>query len=251
MHLRKETIGIQEKLGEFCRTGEEPELPGITPGRIHHYKRLVSNVVSDTLHTAFPITLAALGEDQLHLLVQDFFREGIPQTPQVWRLPFEFYQYHAERETGTKIGLAYLDDLLYFEWMEIEIHTMPDRPYPDYSEEGDLFQDRLVFNPEFEIIQLRYPIHTHPAGEALELEGEYYALLYRMPQTGHVQFLNLSALNVYIIKRLQEEEVALNNIKHEIARVTGIESGRYLDEALKTFLEDLISRKLILGFTRN
>ncbi len=251
MQLRKETVYIQEQLGEYCRTGVEPVLPGITPGRLPHYRRLVSNVLSDTLFTAFPITVAALGEDQWNILVQEFFVEGIPQTPQVWKLPFEFYQYHAEKQTGIKIGLPYLDDLLYFEWMEIEIHTMPDRAYPDFKDEGNLFQDRLAFNPEFEIIKLRFPVHTHPVRKALEMEGEYFSLLYRMPQTGNVQFLNLSALNVYLIIRLQEEKVPLNRIKNEIARVAGIESGRYLDEALKLFLEDLLKRKLILGYFRN
>jgi hypothetical protein len=69
-----------------------------------------------------------------------------------------------------------------------------------------------------------------------------------MPESGHVQFLNLSALNVYIITRLQEEKVPLNEIKNEIARVAGIESGRYLDDALKKFVGDLLERKMILGF---
>jgi hypothetical protein len=250
MHLRKETIRIQEQLGEYCRTGVEPELSGITPGRIHHYHRLVSNVVHDTLRTAFPISVAALGEDLWDLLVREFFTAGVPQTPQVWKLPLEFYHFHAGRETGNRIEKPYLDDLLYFEWMEIEIHTMPDRPIPDFVREGDIFTDRLVFNPEHEIVQLAYPIHTHPVREALELKGAYYALLYRMPETGHVNFLALSALNVYIITRLQEEKVPLEMFKNDFARVAGIESGRYLDEALQKFLGDLMDRLLILGFIR-
>jgi len=250
MHLRKETIAIQEQLGEYCRTGEERELPGITPGRIHHYRRLISNVVHDTLRTAFPITVAALEESQWEELVQDFFSEGIPQTPQVWKLPFEFYEYHAGRETGKKMDLPFLDDLLYFEWMEIEIHTMPDRPYPDYVSKGNLFKDILVFNPEYEIIGLDYPIHTHPIKDALQMEGDHFALLYRLPESGHVQFLGLSTLNVYIITRLQEENVPLNEIKNEFARVAGIESGRYLDDALEKYLGDLLERKMILGFKK-
>jgi hypothetical protein len=250
MHLLKDTIAIQEQLGEYCRTGEEQELPGITPGRLHHYRRLISNVVQDTLRTAFPITVAALEESQWDELVQDFFTEGIPQTPQVWKLPLEFYEYHAGRETGLKMDLPFLDDLLYFEWMEIEIHTMPDRSYPEFLNEGDLFLDQLVFNPEYEIVKLEYPIHTHPVSEALHMKGDHFALLYRLPESGHVQFLGLSALNVYIITRLQEEKVALNEIKHEFARVAGIESGRYLDDALEKFLGDLLERKMILGFTR-
>ncbi len=250
MHLRKETIAIQEQLGEYCRTGEERELPGITPGRIHHYRRLISNVVHDTLRTAFPITVAALEESQWEELVQDFFSEGIPQTPQVWKLPFEFYEYHAGRETGKRLDLPFLDDLLYFEWMEIEIHTMPDRPYPDYVSKGDLFKDILVFNPEYEIVQLEYPIHTHPVKEALQMKGDYFALLYRLPESGHVQFLGLSALNVYIITRLQEENAPLNEIKNEFARVAGIESERYLDDALEKYLGDLLERNMILGFKK-
>ncbi len=250
MNLREETKEIQELLGEYCRTGQEQELPGVTPGRIHHYRRLIWNVVKDTLDTAFPISLAALGEESWDLLVNDFFTAGLPQTPQVWKLPFEFYQYHASRESGKRLSLPFLDDLLYFEWMEIEIHTMPDRPYPDFVKEGDLLKNTLAFNPEYEIVRLEYPVHTHPVREARELSGEYFSLLYRMPESGHVQFLNLSALNVYIITRLQEEKVPLNEIKNEIARVAGIESGRYLDDALRKFCGDLLERKMILGFKK-
>src|SRR5210317_158344 len=115
MHLRKETITIQENLGEYCRTGHHQELPGLTPGRIHHYRRLISNVVHDTLRTAFPISVAALGEETWRLLVEEFFSSGLPQTPQVWKLPFEFYTFHASRETGQRIQRPFLEELLYFE----------------------------------------------------------------------------------------------------------------------------------------
>ena len=45
------------------------------------------------------------------------------------------------------IQKPYLEDLLYFEWMEIEVHTMPDKPYPDYQSRGNIFMDRLALNP--------------------------------------------------------------------------------------------------------
>jgi hypothetical protein len=44
--------------------------------------------------------------------------------------------------------------------------------------------------------------------------------------------------------------VPLNEIKNEIARVAGIESGRYLDDALRKFIGDLLERKMILGFKK-
>jgi len=250
MSLHKETKEIQEGLGEYCRTGKDPDLPGITPGRLTHYHRLVQNVVKDTLDTAFPITLSALGEDAWRLLVEDFFATGLPQSPQVWKLPYEFYRYHAEQKTGTRIQREYLDDLLLFEWMEIEVHTMPDREYPEYREKGNLFLDRLAFNPEHEIVQLNYPIHTHPVHEAREKKGDYFALLYRLPDSGNVQFLALSPLNTYIFSRLLEAELPLDEIKGEFARLAGIESRVYLDEVLAKFFQDLMDRKLILGFLK-
>lgn len=248
MNLQEDTARIQNLLGEYCRTGEEQEIPGVTPGRIHHYRRLVYNVVRDTMDTAFPISLAALGEVTWELLVQGFFSSGLPQTPQIWKLPLEFYQYHVTQETGSRIKKPYLDDLLYFEWIEIEVHTMPDRPFPEYELKGNLFLDRLAFNPEFEIIRLDYPVHLHAAEEAVELKGDYFALVFRAPDSGNVQFLNLSGLNTYILCRLLEERVTLNDIKGDIAHVAGIESGKYLDDALSTFIRDLIDKQLILGF---
>ncbi len=251
MKLNEDTAKIQDLLGEYCRTGEETNIPGVTPGRIKHYRRLVYNVVRSTMDSAFPITFAALGEEQWDLLVQDFFSSGIPQTPQIWKLPFEFYQYHATNETGSRIQKNYLDDLLYFEWIEIEVHTMPDRPFPDFVKHGNIFIDRLAFNPEYEIIRLDYPVHLHPAEESLELKGEYFVLIFRSPGTGYVQFLNLSGLNTYVVTRLAEDGVPLNELKGDIARVSGIESGKYLDDGLSTFIGDLIKKKLILGFLKD
>ena len=248
MKLRDETIKIQEQFGAYCRTGLDPELPGITSGRIHHYRRLISNVVQNTLEQAFPITVAALDDDTWDGLVEDFHAAGLPRTPQVWKLPLEFYHYHAARESGNKLSLPFLDDLLYFEWMEIEIHTMPDRTYPSFQNKGNLFLDILVFNPEYEIIKLQYPVHTRPVSEARDLKGEYYVLIYRVPESGQVQFMDLSALHVYIITRLQYEKLSLQEIKNEIGQVAGIESGKYLDDALRAFLGDLSDRKMILGY---
>jgi len=250
MHLHENTVRIQDLLGDYCRTGEGKEIPGVTPGRLTHYRRLVYNVIRDTMDRAFPISLAALGEQAWDLLVQDFFANGFPETPQIWKLPLEFYTYHKLKETGTRIQKLYLEDLLYFEWMEIEIHTMPDRSIPEFVSQGNVFTDRLVFNPEFEMIQLEYPVHMYPAHEAEEQKGEYFVLIFREPESGKVLFLNLSAIHTYILSLLLEEDQPLNQLKGEIARTAGIESMKYLDENLGKFLGDLMQKKLILGFTK-
>ena len=250
MKLKEDTAEIQHLLGDYCRTGNLKEVPGLTPGRVHHYRRLVYNVVRNTMDSAYPITLTALGEEQWEKLVQDFFANDQTQSPQIWKLPFEFYEYHAGCGTGARLGKPYLNDLLYFEWLEIEIHTMPDRKFPEYVKKGNIFQNRLAFNPEFEITRLEYPVHLHPAEETTDQKGEYYVLLFRSPHTGHVQFLHLSGLHTYILTRLVADGIPLNEMKGDIAEIAGIESGRYLGDALEKFIGDLMNKELILGFLK-
>ena len=250
MKLNRDTIIIQEELGEYCRTGKEAAIPGLSPGRLPHYRRLINNVIRDVLDSGFPISLAALGEEQWDKMVQDFFANGQPGAPQVWRLPFEFYKYHVASETGNRLGKPYLDDLLYFEWMEIEVFNMPDRPYPDYQEKGNPLENKLAFNPEYEIVRMSYPVHMYPVEEAEGLKGNYFLLIYRMPESGYVNFLNLSALNIYVLTRLIEEDVPVAQLRGEIAQSTGIESAKYLDEALEKFIGELMQKKFILGYQK-
>ena len=55
--LKKETQLQQNLLADYCRTGTEPEgLIGINKENLHHYRRLVYNIVTDILETAYPIT---------------------------------------------------------------------------------------------------------------------------------------------------------------------------------------------------
>jgi len=250
MKLNEDTVRIQDLLGDYCRTGEEEEIPGVIPGRLNHYRRLVYNVIRDTMDRAFPIALATLGEEQWDLLVQEFFTHGLPQTPQVWKLPLELYNYHNSNETGARIRKPYLEDLLYFEWIEIEVHTMPDRSFPEYVKQGNIFSDLLAFNPEFELIQLEYPVHMYPASEAEDMKGDYFVLIFREPENGKVQFLNLSAIHTYILGLLLDEDRSLNQLKGDIAQTAGIESMKYLDDALEKFIGDLMQKKLILGFQK-
>ncbi len=250
MKLRKDTEHIQHLLGRYVRDGIDRIIPGVAPGRVKHYRRLVYNVVKDTMDTAFPIARSALAEEEWDRMVHEFFSLESLHVPQIWKLPREFYRYHAAHDTGDRIGKPYLSDLLYFEWMEIEVHTMPDRPFPEIRTEGNILSDPLAFNPEHELVRLAYPVHLHSAEQSIRLKGDYYVMVYRMPGTGNIQFLDLTELHVYMILKMIEERIPLASILGEIAQATGIESETYLEEALGQFIRELIDKKLVLGFLK-
>ena len=81
------------------------------------------------------------------------------------------------------------------------------------------------------------------------MRGGTIALVFRF-RNCKVQFLILSGLNTYILTRLVEEHVPFNALRDD-CRVAGIESGKYLDDALEKFIRDLMEKQLILGFLKN
>ncbi len=251
MKLRSETAEIQEFLGKYCKTGEEVSIPGITDGRVHHYRRLVYNVVKNTMDQAFPITVSSMEEEEWNNLVHEFFANHQATSTQIWKLPYEFYQYHFSRDTGSKLEKPYLGDLLYFEWAEIKIHTMPDKDAGDFINEGNPITGRFVLNPEHELIQLSYPVHIHPVTKVEENKGSYYVLLFRHPDTGNVKFLDLSILHAFMLTKVQETGDSIEKFKGEIARIANVESEKFLDEFLSDFVLKLMDRKMILGYHPN
>ena len=104
MNLLKQTYDIQESLGDYCKTGIERDIPGITSNRIHHYRRLVFNAVRNTIEQAYPISLQVLGEEEFGNMIHDFFSNHNCRTPQIWKLPGEFYEYALKQDFVSKFN---------------------------------------------------------------------------------------------------------------------------------------------------
>ncbi len=247
MHLQSETFEAQSLLADYCRTGIKPEIPG-TNKNISRYRELVYNVVFDTLENAYPITFQLLGEDKWHELVQNFFSNHKAQSPQVWKLPFEFYEYLIENEFSEKPELPYLKDLLYFEWLEIELYNMEDLPVREYKPQGDWLIDIVVVNPETKIVQFEYPVHlTTP--ENLEVnKGVYFLLAYRDLETREVEFVNLSGLYAIVVEQLLNAEYTLQEILDETASLFPDTEKNQLIEYTVNFLNEMKQKQFILGF---
>ena len=93
MLLHDTTRRYQSALAGYCRSGQLEPIPGIHNEHISHYRRLVYNVVDDMLQNAYPLTHALLGAIEWKNLVNEFFTHHPCQSPQVWYMPKEFYQY--------------------------------------------------------------------------------------------------------------------------------------------------------------
>ena len=245
--LSPDTINIQNKLGQFCQTGILPDIPGINRKHISHYRRLVLNIIQHNLLQAYPIASRVIGEKKFTKLIDYFFAHHKSKTPQIWKLPVEFYEFAVTNKWSEKYKYPWLNDLLLFEWMEIQVHTMPDRQTPVVYNEGNLLHAKLVVNNEFEIIQLEYPVHMVPVLETPQHKGNYFVLLFRHPENGKVQFLDLSALYVYIIEELAKTPSSISELVSLILSNFKIFKREDISSALRNFIPDMAKQGLILG----
>ncbi len=247
MLLKTETHKHQTSIAQYCRDGKEVEIEGTKNGRLPHYRRLVYNVVKDSLATTFPIANKFIDNEVWDQMVFNFFSEHKCKDPQVWRMPFEFSEFCESENYSEKYKLPVLNNLLNFEWLEVEIYMMEDIPYPNFTESENWMKERIAVNPEHKIIKLEYPVHIEKPYNAIKKKGDYFLLLYREKESGRVQFINLSVLFTFLIENIVLGEKTLEEIFNDILYVFGINDLELLRTEAFKFLKDLKERGFILG----
>lgn len=250
MLLKEETHNIQSKLADYCKTGLEVTIEGAVQNRLHHYRRLTYNIVKGALATAYPIAQKTLTDQEWVTMIDDYYANHKMQTPLVWKMPFEFYEFCIENKYSEKYNRPYLDELLYFEWIEIEIHTMEDRPIPIYKEEGDILKDRLIVTPEHELLAFEYPVHKFKGDELLDKKGHYFVLIFRKLDTGAVRFINLSSFFALTLQTITEEELNLDDAIKKTAEAFGSDYHQSIQHGL-AFANDLVAQGFVLGFDKS
>jgi len=248
--LRKETYQQLSNFSHYCRTGEELPIIGINEKRIHHYPRLVYNVIDDTLRSAFPLTLDLFSEEEWESAVSRFWASHKCSGYSLWKMPFEFYQYVIAEEKNLLKTFPFLDELLLFEWTEIEIHMMEDEVFPEVVSDGDFEIDRIALNPEHKILQMKYPVHLKNPNEITGAdEGEYFVLIFRTPETGTVQFIDISFFFFWLIGKIFNEQTSLSKLLDEAEQLFGVEKSTLLLNTIP-FLKELHQKNFIIGFEK-
>lgn len=247
MLLNNETYLYQSTLAQYCRDGKEITISGMNSDRLPHYRRLVFNVIKDALETTYPISFKYIEMIIWEEMVYNFFSIHRCSDPQVWRMPEEFYQFCKSNNYAGKYALPFLNDLLWFEWLEVELYMMEDVEYPRYKPSENWIKEKVAINPEYRLIKLQYPVHLEKPYDSIEKKGDYFLLLYREKETGRVQFINLSVLFAFLIENIASSEKTTEQILNDILYIFGINDLALLQNETFRFLEDLQSRGFVLG----
>lgn len=245
--LNDSTLKLQQQLAAYCRDGKEIKLEGARNDRLHHYRRLVFNVSYGILEKAYPITLELLGQKHFKALVGWFMESHDSQTSQVWKMPEEFYHHVKDQSNPFVQQRPFLPDLLYMEWVEIEVHTMPDGALPISSPINHNMEQSLAFDPDHRLIHLQYPVFRGDWKNVESQKGDYFLLLFRNRESGKVYFMNISMVMAGVMTRMQEESISAMEVLNDLAKQGGFDLSTELKEGVQDFLNAMIQHKIIVG----
>ena len=248
MQLRQETVSYAEQLATFCKTGSCKVIPGTMEDRLPVYRELIYNVFDNTLQNTYPVTYKDLDQEQWKQLVSDFIEKHDAPSPQLWKMPEGFFHFAKENDYATTFSRPYLNDLMWFEWVEVEVFMMPDKKAAPVSMQGDLLESKLVVNPEHRLLALEYPVFKCTGAELSEHLGEYYLLSYRHPETLRVMFIELSAFYYTLMLILREAPISLDLALEEITKTSEIQKGKELLEQSQQFIQTMCAERAVLGF---
>ena len=246
MGLKKDTIEVQQKLAAYCRTGDLVDIEGASKERLSHYRRLVFNVMYGIIENAFPITKSILSEEDFKMLVSGYMSRHDAQIPQVWKVPGEFCDYNLENPPELIDDFPYLLDLLRFEWLEILVYNQADTNIPDRRIKTIEGNDSVVINPDFEITHFKFPVYRGDWDKIIELQGDYYLLLFRNVDTKKVHFMDISPLHVVMIEGFEKVTPLSKLIAHVMASFN-IRENEEVKGKLISFVNKLYEEGFILG----
>jgi len=247
-NLRAETIKIQNDLVEYCRSNNDGNVQGTRQDRLPNYRRLIHTIIWEALSDAYPITRSILTSVQWDELVDDFISNHRSAEPQLYKMPFSLIAFVKNNDYQKRFSIPYLIDLLTFEWVEIEVHTMQDQELLSFNPQGDFMSTNLVFNPYQRILTLNYPIHQLRTMDISMNAGSYFYNVYRQPN-GTVQYMELNAFTRNLIQQfmLHSAEYNINEILLTLLKDLSLEMKVSITDEVFKFCLLLKEKGLILG----
>ena len=249
MQLLESTRRNQSALASYCRTGKKKAIPGVNKDNISQYRRLVFDIIDDMLQSAYPLTHDLLSHKEWNQLAKEFLSNHSCSSPQVWYMPKELHEYLAALPNHPLLTqYPYLLELLWFEWLEVELYMMADKT-TSYRSSGNVDTDLLVLNPESHFEHFTYPVHLKNAVDIIPTDqANYYLAAHRIPTTGAVLFTSLSPALLYMLELLLDKPYTTSELTQITCKTLNI---NFTDEVLATtthFINTSLQTQLLIGF---
>ena len=203
---------------------------------INTYKELIHYRFKEVILSAFPRFLELLEEGTINQLIVDFIKSK-PQTPFIWKMPDEFRHFLAKHELAKKY--PFMDDLLWFEWIEIELFM----GHYQLTETKEFSWDKAYTLSDSALVkELNFPVHYD---EGYEQGAVYPLLMFYNFQSHDVHFQEITPFLQQLFLSLKSKSIE-QSLK-ELCKTYDIdlsEVKELLQETLQDFVQSRILKEL-------
>jgi hypothetical protein len=251
-------MSAEERLEELQRRfaahlrdpARAPAPEGVEERRLQVYRDLFFDNVSSLLAGTFPVLQKTLGAARWARLARDFYRDHRCTTPLFMEIPFEFVAYLRDERGMPPGDPPFLYELAHYEWVELAL-AVDERDLAAVAAdpEGDVVAGVPVLSPLAWPLAYRFPVHRiGPSFQPAVPSAQPSFYLARRDRTDQVGFLEVNAVTLRLVERLQQQPeltgaAQLEALADELPRV-----GR---DALRAggaaTLRDLRAVQVILG----
>lgn len=190
------------------------------------YKKLVFYRFFEVVSSAYPIFNTLVDEKRLEEVISQFMQKG-SRTPLIWQFPNEFRSFIKKQKLFR--DMPYVDDLLWFEWIEIELfmkkYQKPKKEAFSYSKEYKLANNVVLKKLSFKVYERDF-----------ENRGSYFVMAYYDIATQEVIYREISELLYIFLKELRKG--GLQGALLHVKNLSG-ESLKNVKSFFKTTLQEL------------
>ncbi|RZA13499.1 MAG: DUF2063 domain-containing protein, partial [Lysobacteraceae bacterium] len=242
---------LQDQLHAFAAHLRDPAAhagpPGVDPGRLEIYARLLHGTLDSLLAGTFPVLRETVGDADWHALLRGFRARHRSQTPLFTRVGLEFVAFlEGECEAGS--APPWSAELAQYEWAELGLQQS-DASAVAHDPSGDLLEGIPVLSPLAWPLAYRWPVDRIGPGRAPALPGQEPTLiLLRRDANGRVHFSRISPLLFRLLELIGANE---HRSGRELLRQLAGEAGQadfdgFLREAV-AMLERLHDEGVVPG----
>ena len=157
-------------------------------------------------------------------------------------MPYGLLEFVTDYPTKIVEEKPFLAELIYFEWLEIELYAEPDLKLESFSSTIK----RVNLNPHHRLIQLNYPFHKESVESALTNPKPHYVVLFRNLETFKVEFTEVTLFITQVLESLEENDFQLEHTVTKIASGYNVTDKAVIDTQLKVLFEKLSGLGLFL-----
>lgn len=171
--------------------------------RLMIYKDLTFNNIEDTLSKAFPITKTLI-EESWENITYKFIKNYPIKTPYLWEVPKDFLEFFKKENFQEKRKLPFLDELLEYEWLEIDIFNT-DIPQ-DVSEFS--WSKRFFLSSSCVIKTFSYPVHrigSLSPEDIIKQKSNYFLIIYNNYEDMEVSYIQLTEFLFDIVSNISKD----------------------------------------------